>query len=139
GKTALSIAAAIEAIKKGYTVRYFRMMELNSILNAKVDDSFIRFRELLRRTDVLIIDDFGGCMLDDDVVAKFNEIVDARYNEGATILTTQLRMNNMKDVIKTKGPICDALCNRLFRKSDIEIRLTGSSWRGCPEEIRGGK
>ena len=56
GKSALSIAAAIEAIRKGYTVRYFRMMELISILNAKVDDSFIRFRELLHRTDVLLID-----------------------------------------------------------------------------------
>ncbi len=77
-------------------MRYFRMMELISILNAKVDDSFIRFRELLHRTDVLLIDDFGGCMLEDDIVAKLNEIVDARYNEGATIITTQLRMSNMK-------------------------------------------
>ena len=139
GKSALSIAAAIEAIRKGYTVRYFRMMELISILNAKVDDSFIRFRELLHRTDVLLIDDFGGCMLEDDIVAKLNEIVDARYNEGATIITTQLRMSNMKEVIKTQGPICDAFCNRLFRNSDIEIRLTGASWRGRPEEIRGAK
>ena len=31
GKTALAIAASIEAIKKGYSVRYFRMLELISI------------------------------------------------------------------------------------------------------------
>lgn len=68
-------------------------------------------------------------MLEDDIVAKLNEIVDARYNEGATIITIQLRMSNMKEVIKTQGPICDAFCNRLFRNSDIEIRLTGASWR----------
>ena len=139
GKTALAIAASIEAIKKGYSVRYFRMLELISILNAKMDDSFIRFRDLLRRTDILLIDDYGGCMLEDDIVAKLNEIVDARYNEGATILTTQLRMSNMKEVIKTQGPICDALCNRLFRNSDIEIRLTGPSFRGTSQEIRGAK
>ena len=42
-------------------------------------------------------------MLEDDIVAKLNEIVDARYNEGATIITTQLRMSNMKEVIKTQG------------------------------------
>ena len=40
-------------------------------------------------------------MLEDDIVAKLNEIVDARYNDGATIITTQLRMSNMKEVIKT--------------------------------------
>ena len=28
-------------------------------------------------------------MLEDDIVAKLNEIVDARYNEGATIITTR--------------------------------------------------
>ena len=42
-------------------------------------------------------------MLEDDIVAKLNEIVDARYNEGATIITTQLRMSNMKEIIKTQG------------------------------------
>ncbi len=42
-------------------------------------------------------------MLEDDIVAKLNEIVDARYNDGATIITTQLRMSNMKEVIKTQG------------------------------------
>lgn len=71
-------------------------------------------------------------MREDDIVAKLNEIVDARYNEGATIITTQLRMSNMKEVIKTQGPICDVFCNRLFRNSDIEIRLTVASWRGRP-------
>ena len=42
-------------------------------------------------------------MLEDDIVAKLNEIVDARYNDGATIITTQLRISNMKEVIKTQG------------------------------------
>lgn len=59
-------------------------------------------------------------MLEDDIVAKLNEIVDARYNEGATIITTQLRMSNMKEVIKTQG-VQDLVYKRFMTSNFFSI------------------
>lgn len=60
-------------------------------------------------------------MLEDDIVAKLNEIVDARYNEGATIITTQLRMSNMKEVIKTQG-VQDLVYKRFMTSNLFQFR-----------------
>lgn len=36
-----------------------------------------------------------------------------------------------------KSPVRDALSDRLFRPTDIEINLSGDSWRGNASELRG--
>jgi DNA replication protein DnaC len=136
GKSALAIAAAIEAMKKGYSVRYFRMMEFAAVIDAKTENAFSRFKNQLYKVDLLILDDMGGSILTDSVAIRFNEIIDARYNAGSTIITSQLKKDSLKEIIP-EGPIRGAVTDRLFRKNDIEIRLKGSSWRGQPLEIKG--
>ena len=137
GKTALASAAAVEAMQKGYSALFFRMNELSTIIEAKDRVSLARFIDKLRRISLILIDDYGLLKINDNVVSALNEIAEARYGIGSTIITTQLKKKSLKSVID-ESPIRDALSDRLFRDCDIEITLHGASWRGTSEEIHGG-
>ena len=52
--------------------------------------------------------------------------------------TIQLKKNGLKTLI-AKSPIRDALADRLFRASDVEITLSGASWRGSANELKGAE
>lgn len=134
GKTALACATALEAMRKGKSALFFRMSELSTIIEAKDKISLSRFIDRLSRIKLLIIDDYGLTKIHDGVVSVLNEIADIRYGVGSTILTSQIKKKNLKDVIDP-SPIRDALADRLFRCTDWEINLKGTSFRGSSEEI----
>jgi len=137
GKSALAQAAGMEAMQKGYSVRYFRMFEIMAQVTLKADDAFLRFRDSLKKTNLLIIDDYGGEKIPSEVTVKLNEIVDSRYSVGATIITTQLTQSHLGDVMPD-CPLKDAIVDRLFRTDyDRFVNLTGASWRGTADEVRG--
>ena len=138
GKTALATAAGVEALQKGYTVAFYRMSDFCALIESKDPIGLARFRKRLKNVKCLILDDYGLTTLSDKVVAELNEIADVRYGLGSTIITSQLKKNGLKTLI-AKSPIRDALADRLFRASDIEITLSGASWRGSANELKGAK
>lgn len=138
GKTALATAAGVEALQKGYTVAFYRMSDFCALIESKDPIGLARFRKRLKNVKCLILDDYGLTTLSDKVVAELNEIADVRYGLGSTIITSQLKKNGLKTLI-AKSPIRDALADRLFRASDVEITLSGASWRGSANELKGAK
>ena len=78
-------------MKNGYSVRFYRINDLIALLDTKDQLQFQRFKESMRKIRLLCIDDYGTVLLNDNVVNRINEIVDCRYNSGATIITTQLK------------------------------------------------
>ncbi len=136
GKTALAIAAGLEVIQSGGTVLYYRFNELCVAIETKDNAQLIRFKESLRRAKLLIFDDYGLNQITDKVATGLNEIVDRHYGFGSIIVTTQLKREALASPLP-EGIIRDALMDRLFRPSDKEIILKGTSWRGRSEEIRG--
>ena len=135
GKTSLAIAAALEAMSHGYSARFYRINDLIGIIEGKDPATFMRFKESLRKVKILILDDYGTVKINDVAAIKLNEIADIRYYSGPTIITSQLKVNALKDAIDP-SPIRDALADRLFRPNDLMIELGGASWRGVPDEIR---
>lgn len=138
GKTALATAAGVEALQKGFTVVFYRMSDFCALIESKDPIGLARFRKRLKNVKCLILDDYGLTTLSDKVVAELNEIADVRYGLGSTIITSQLKKNGLKTLI-AKSPIRDALADRLFRASDVEITLSGASWRGSANELKGAK
>lgn len=137
GKTCLASACAIAAMKNGYSVRFYRINDLIALLDTKDQLQFQRFKESMRKIRLLCIDDYGTVLLNDNVVNRINEIVDCRYNSGATIITTQLKRDSLDLAINDNCPIKDALLDRLFNDNSRTITLYGGSWRGSTKEIRG--
>lgn len=130
-------ACAIAAMKNGYSVRFYRINDLIALLDTKDQLQFQRFKESMRKIRLLCIDDYGTVLLNDNVVNRINEIVDCRYNSGATIITTQLKRDSLDLAINDNCPIKDALLDRLFNDNSRTITLSGGSWRGSTKEIRG--
>lgn len=136
GKTALATAAAIQAMEMGYRAVFYRAHELGVELSASDDVAFNTWLKRMRQVRLLVIDDYGGCRFTDLVVTRLVELADARYDCGATIITSQLQRHALPEVID-EGPVREAIADRLFRDCDREISLCGSTWRGKPGEFRG--
>lgn len=136
GKTTLAIAAAVEAMKKGYSALYIRASELESDLSVKDNVSLFNYVKKMKRYDVLIIDDFGLSVMNAEIANKFLEVLEARYGVGSIIITTQVQPADLGKTI-ARGGWRDAITDRLIRTKDIKIQLTGDSFRQSTSELRG--
>ncbi|SKA64297.1 IstB-like ATP binding protein [Succinivibrio dextrinosolvens DSM 3072] len=78
---------------------FFRMNELMVLIETKDKSALARFTDKLGRIRLVIIDDYILTKISDSVVAGLNEIADARYGIGSTIITSQLKKKALKSVI----------------------------------------
>lgn len=128
GKTFLACALAHKACLEGYTVRYFRMSRLfQELMLAKVDGRYLKMISTFSKTDVLILDDWGIAPLTDEQWHDLLEILDDRYNQHSTIVTSQLPVALWHESIGHKT-LADAILDRLVNCS-YKIQLEGESMR----------
>ena len=128
GKSYLACALGHEACRQGRAVLYFRMPQLFSDLDAaRADGSFERLFRKIARSEVLILDDWGPDIMAASQRRDLMEIVDARYNRKATIITSQLPVDKWYDIIGDPT-LADAILDRLVHQSH-RIALDGPSMR----------
>lgn len=128
GKTFISEALGHNACLKGYTSRNLRMPKLFSeLLMAKADGSFHKVISSLEKYNVLILDDFGIAPLTDEQRRDLLEIIDARYNQKSTIITSQLPLKMWHEAIGD-STLADAILDRIVHNA-YRIELKGESMR----------
>ena len=137
GKTALSCAAGVEAMKKGLPVMFYRMSDLVVNIESKDKIALTRFRDKLRPIKHLILDDYGLTVYSDMVVSFLNDVAEDRYNRGSTIFTTQLMQDSILKPLGKSSPTIDAFADRMFRSCDRFITIEGASFRGSKNEFKG--
>ncbi len=81
----------------------------------------------LSKADVLILDDFGLQSLDKHDRETLMDIIDDRYNQKTTIVSSQIPVSTWYDIIG-EGTIADAILDRLVNSSH-RIDLNGPSLR----------
>ena len=81
----------------------------------------------LKRTELLILDDFGMSPMSLDETKDFLEIIEDRYQVGSTIILSQLPISDWYQVFKDQT-YADAIMDRLFSSSN-KIELKGESLR----------
>ena len=90
GKTYLSNALCVSALRKLKTVRYIKashlMLELEQ---ARMKDTYLDQLALLSKVDLLAIDDFGLMELDLDKCRDLFEVIDGRDGRRSTIIISQ--------------------------------------------------
>lgn len=93
GKTYLSNALCVSALRKLKTVRYIKashlMLELEQ---ARMKDTYMDQLALLSKVDLLAIDDFGLMELDLDKCRDLFEVIDGRDGRRSTIIISQFRV-----------------------------------------------
>ena len=81
----------------------------------------------MSKTDLLILDDFGMVYLEKQQQIDFMEIIEDRHGRKATIIASQLPVENWFDIIG-EATIADAILDRLIHAS-YRIKLAGESLR----------
>ena len=128
GKTWLACALAQAACREGTTVLYKRTTRLFDELElAHGDGRFPRLFKSLTKTQLLILDDWGPDRLNASQRRDLMEIVEDRYGNGSTLITSQLPISTWHDVIG-EPTFADAILDRLVHNA-YRIELEGQSFR----------
>ena len=128
GKTWLACALAQAACREGTTVLYKRTTRLFDELElAHGDGRFPRLFKSLTKTQLLILDDWGPDRLNASQRRDLMEIIEDRYGNGSTLITSQLPISTWHDVIG-EPTFADAILDRLVHNA-YRIELEGQSFR----------
>lgn len=128
GKTWLACALAQAACREGVTVLYKRTTRLFYELElAHGDGRFPRVFKALTKTQLLILDDWGPDRLNASQRRDLMEIVEDRYGNGSTLITSQLPLSTWHEVIG-EPTFADAILDRLVHNA-YRLELDGQSFR----------
>ena len=128
GKSYLAQALGHEACLMGHKVLYANTSRLFSRLKlSKVDGTYFKELKKLLNTDLLILDDFGLQAIDNHARESLMDIIDDRFNQKSTIVSSQVPVSTYYDIIG-EGTMADAILDRLVNSSH-RIDLKGESLR----------
>ena len=128
GKTYLACAMAHKACLTGFTSRYYRLPRLwHELKIAKADGTYTHWLSQLAKMDLLILDDWGLVPPDPEQRRDLLEILDDRYQQRSTIITSQLPTTHWHEHLND-ATLADAILDRLLHNS-IRLELTGDSMR----------
>ena len=128
GKTYIACALAQQACRKGYRALYRRVPRIfDEILLARADGTYPRWLAKVARFDVVVLDDWGLVPLADSERRDLLEIMEDRYGNRSTILTSQMPVEQWHDQVGDPT-IADAFCDRLLHNAH-RIELHGPSRR----------
>jgi DNA replication protein DnaC len=128
GKTYLACALANAACRQGRTALYQRLPRLfEELAVSRGDGRYAKLMASLAKVDVLILDDWGLALLDDERRRDLLELLDERYQTRSTIITSQLPVATWHDSLGDPT-LADAILDRLVHHAH-PLNLVGESLR----------
>jgi DNA replication protein DnaC len=128
GKSHLAVALGVEAIRAGRSVYFSPLADIIDSL-AKADREG-RLRERIRylcRAQLLIIDEIGYLTVGSAAGNLFFQLVNARYERGAMILTSNRGFSEWAEVFGDPV-VATALLDRLLHHA-VVVHIEGASYR----------
>jgi DNA replication protein DnaC len=128
GKTGLSCGLLLKALENGYRCQFVRAQDLFDEMYASLADRSTRqLLKRLARLDILLIDEFGYLNLKPEQSNIFFKLMEERYRQHATIITTNLDYDEWPNFLGNR-PMVEALLSRL-RHFCHTVRIDGPSLR----------
>ncbi len=128
GKTFLACALAHKACREGYTALYLRVPRLSRQLAiARGDGSYEKLLKSYARTDLLILDDWGLAPIVASERRDLLEILEDRYGNRSTLVTSQLPVESWYEVIGDPT-LADAILDRIVHGA-YKLGVDGDSMR----------
>ncbi|WP_435528522.1 IS21-like element helper ATPase IstB [Mesorhizobium shangrilense] len=104
GKSWLACALGHKACREDLSVAYHRVPRLfASLALARGDGRYAKLLKSLAKTDLLILDDWGPEKLNDEQRRDLLEIVEDRYENRSTIVTSQIPVDHWYDMLSPRG------------------------------------
>jgi DNA replication protein DnaC len=128
GKTWVASAFGDAACRLGKRVSSYRVSRLlDSLRAARADGTWGKLLAVLKKPDLLILDDFGLDRLDAVHCRDLLEIMEDRYGSGSVLITAQLPVADWHGVFED-ATVADATLDRLVHNA-YRIELRGPSRR----------
>ena len=128
GKTHLAIALGVEAVKAGRGVYFCTLAELiTSLAKAEREGSLRERLRFLCRPQLLIVDEIGYLPVVPSGGNLFFQLVNARYERGAMILTSNRGFAEWGELFG-HPVVATALLDRLLHHA-VVINIEGASYR----------
>lgn len=128
GKSHLATALAVEAIKAGKSVTFSTLADLVTSLAKAEKEGMLRERiRYLVRPQLLVVDEIGYLPVVPGGGNLFFQLVNARYEKGAMILTSNRGFAEWGDIFGDPV-VATALLDRLLHHA-VVIQIEGSSYR----------
>lgn len=129
GKTHLAVALGTKMVQLGYRVRFLTAQHLaNQIVAAADRDAIDHLLRPLVRCDLLILDEFGYLTVDPRVGPILYELVAARYEQRAMVITSNKSLSQWGEVVGGDTALMMAILDRLLHHGEV-FYLRGSSHR----------
>ena len=128
GKSFLACALGRSSCLLGYRTQYFSMNKfLEALAQTRLDGSYLKWIRGISANKLLILDDFGLKALSNDARIALLDILEDRYGNGSTMITSQLPVDSWYNFID-EPTLADAIMDRLSASAH-RIALTGKSLR----------
>jgi DNA replication protein DnaC len=128
GKSYLVCALGQMACRRGYRVAYHRVPRFFEEMSlSKADGTYPKLMANLAKADVLIFDDFGLGTLREAQRHDLLEVLEDRYGDRSTIVTSQLPISKWHEWVNDPT-LADAILDRLVHNA-YKLELKGPSGR----------
>jgi DNA replication protein DnaC len=128
GKSFLACSLGRQACLLGKRTLYYGMSRfMETLASARLDGSLLKWMNQIAKAQLLIIDDFGLKKMDTNARITLLDILEDRYGNGATIITSQLPVSQWHEYIGD-NTLADAIMDRVTAHAH-RIELQGKSLR----------
>jgi DNA replication protein DnaC len=128
GKTGLASAILLRALQAGYRAMFIKAQDLfDELYQTLADRSSRKLLNRLSRIDLLLIDEMGYLNLRPEQSNMFFKMMEERYGNKATIITTNLNYERWYDFLRQKDMV-GAPLDRLRHRCHT-IAIEGPSLR----------
>ena len=128
GKSHLAVALGVEAVKAGKSVYFATLAEIiDTLSKAEREGKLAQRIAFITRPALLIIDEVGYLPVQKGGANLFFQLVNARYERGAVILTSNRGFSEWGEVFGDTV-VAAALLDRLLHHA-IVIEIAGNSYR----------
>lgn len=129
GKSHLAQSIGHQAVRLGHDVLFMTQSQLlGALARARLAGTFDRRMQALARAPLMIVDDFGLKPLRSAADEDFHELIAARYERGATIVTSNLDFTEWADAFPDNKLLGAATLDRLLHNA-YRLILEGPSFR----------
>ena len=127
-KTHIGLALGLAACQRGYRTRFTTAAALvNELLEARDERRLLRCQKQLAKQDLLIVDELGYVPLSKTGAELLFEVFSQRYEQGSTLVTSNLPFNEWTEVFGSER-LTGALLDRLTHHVHI-LEMNGESFR----------
>jgi DNA replication protein DnaC len=128
GKSFLGAALAQAACRQGFRALCIRAPRLlQQLAIARADGTYVGALGRLAKIHVLVLDDFLLAPMTDVERRDLLEVLEDRYDQTSTVLTSQLPTKTWHQAIG-EATIADAICDRIVHNAHL-VTLRGGSMR----------